>query len=48
LKTYYTPAVSSDSDPLAQRRTVGSKVAFVPKILQEKAMVRIETGATAL
>lgn len=48
LKSYVTPAVSSDSDPLAQRRKVGSKLAFVAKILQQNAMVRIETGATAL
>lgn len=48
MKVYATPAVASDSDPLAQRRKVGSKVAFAAKRLQENAMVRIETGATAL
>lgn len=48
LKSYVTPAVSSDSDPLAQRRRVGSKLAFATKILQDNSMIRIETGATAL
>lgn len=48
LKVYATPAVASDSDPLAQRRKVGAKIAFAAKRLQENAMVRIETGATAL
>jgi N4-gp56 family major capsid protein len=48
LKTYVTPATSTDSDPLAQRRKVGAKMAFAAKRLQENAMVRIETGATAL
>mgnify|MGYP007083431160 CR=1 FL=1 len=48
MRTYVTPAVSSDSDPLAQRRKVGAKVAFVAKRLQEDAMLRIETGATAI
>ena len=48
MQTYVTPAVASDSDPLAQRRKVGAKVAFAAKRLQESAMVRIESGATAL
>lgn len=48
LKSYVTPAVSSDSDPLAQRRKVGAKVAFGTQILQQNCMYRIETGATAL
>jgi len=48
LKTYVTPAVPSDSDPLAQRRKVGAKVAFAAKILQQAAMLRIETGVTAI
>lgn len=48
LQTYITPAVASDSDPLAQRRKVGSKVAFAAKRLQEGAMQRIETGVTAI
>lgn len=48
LRTYVTPAVSSDSDPLAQRRKVGAKLAFGTKRLQENAMIRIETGATAI
>lgn len=48
LKTFITPAVASDSDPLAQRRKVGAKVAFATKILQQASMIRIETGVTAL
>lgn len=48
LQTFITPAVASDSDPLAQRRKVGSKVAFAAKRLQEASMLRIETGVTAL
>lgn len=48
LQTYITPAVASDSDPLAQRRKVGAKVAFVAKRLQEASMIRLETGVTAL
>ena len=48
LQTYLTPATPSDSDPLAQRRKVGAKVAFGSIILQQDAMVRIETGVTAL
>jgi len=48
LRTYVTPAVSSDSDPLAQRRKVGAKIAFAAKRLQEDSMVRVETGATSL
>lgn len=46
MKTYVTPATPSDSDPLAQRRKVGAKVAFAAKRLQENCMLRIETGAT--
>lgn len=48
LQTYITPATPSDSDPLAQRRKVGAKVAFGSIILQQNAMIRIETGVTAL
>lgn len=46
LRTYVTPAVPSDSDPLAQRRKVGAKVAFGSIILQQDSMYRIETGVT--
>jgi N4-gp56 family major capsid protein len=48
LQVYSTSATPSDSDPLAQRRKVGAKVAFAAKRLQENSMVRIETGATAI
>lgn len=46
MQTYVTPAVASDSDPLAQRRKVGAKVAFGTIRLQEASMLRIETGVT--
>jgi len=48
LRTYVTPAATSDSDPLAQRRKVGAKIAFATKILQQNSMIRIETGATQI
>jgi N4-gp56 family major capsid protein len=48
MQTYITPATSSDSDPLAQRRKVGAKVAFGSRRLQEASMLRIETGVTSL
>jgi len=48
LKTYVTQAVPSDSDPIAQRRKVGAKIAFAAKILQQNSMIRVETGATSL
>ena len=46
LRTYLTPATASDSDPLAQRRKVGCKVAFWTIILQQDALVRIETASS--
>jgi N4-gp56 family major capsid protein len=46
LQTFITPRTASDSDPLAQRVKVGSKVAFVAKILQENAMLRIESATS--
>lgn len=48
LQVMYTPATASDSDPLAQRRKVGAKIAFGTSILQQDAMMRLETGATAI
>lgn len=48
LQTYISPARPSDSDPLAQRTKVGSKVAFATRILKQDSMERIETGVTAL
>ena len=44
----YSPLGASKSDPLAQRATVGAKVFFAAKRLQEDAMVRIESAATAV
>ena len=48
LQSYLVPATPSDSDPLAQRTKVSSKIAFAAVILEEDAMVRIETSATLL
>lgn len=48
LQTYISPAKPSDSDPLAQRTKVGSKVAFATTILEQSALIRIETGVTNL
>lgn len=44
----YSGREASKSDPLAQRATVGAKVFFAAKRLQEDAMVRIESAATAV
>lgn len=44
----YSPLGASKSDPLAQRATVGAKVFFAAKRLQEDALVRIESAATAV
>jgi N4-gp56 family major capsid protein len=44
----YSPLGASKSDPLAQRATVGAKVFFAAKRLQENALVRIESAATAV
>jgi len=46
MNVYFTPATPSDSDPLAQRRKVGAKVAFGTTILQQNGMLRIESAAT--
>ena len=42
-----TAKEGGSADPLEQRNTVGWKVMFTAKRLQELAMVRIETGVTA-
>lgn len=46
LQTYITPRAATDSDPLAQRRKVGCKVAFNSIILQQNSLVRIEGAST--
>ena len=46
LKAYKTPRTASDSDPLAQRVKVWSKVAFNTKILQAEALVIIESASS--
>lgn len=40
--------LGSGNDPLNQRATVGAKIDFAAKRLQENAMVRLETSATAV
>jgi N4-gp56 family major capsid protein len=47
-QVFITDMVPSDSDPAAQRRKVAAKCAFGVAILQQAAMVRIETGATSI
>jgi N4-gp56 family major capsid protein len=47
-QVFITPAGSSDSDPAAQRRKVAGKVAFGTVILEQNAIVRLESSATAL
>lgn len=47
LEAIYKP-LGDGNDPLKQRATVGSKIDFVSKRLQEDAMVRIESAATVV
>ena len=47
LETIYQ-GLGSGNDPLNQRATIGAKVDFVAKRLQENGMVRLETAATAV
>lgn len=47
LETIYKP-LGSGADPLNQVASVGAKVDFAAKRLQENAMVRLETAATSL
>jgi len=47
LEAIYQP-LGSGNDPLKQRATVGSKIDFAAKRLQEDSMVRLESAATAL
>lgn len=46
MRSYITPRTASDSDPLAQRVKVGSKIAFNSLVLQQDAIVRIESAAS--
>lgn len=49
MQTYYNPVGSAGSaDPLAQIATVGVKVSFGCKILDNDALVRIESAANAV
>lgn len=47
LETIYKP-LGSGADALNQVASVGAKIDFAAKRLQENAMVRLETAATAL
>ena len=47
LEAIYKP-LGAGNDPLKQRATVGSKIDFAAKRLQEDAMVRVESAATAI
>lgn len=46
LKTYITPRSATDSDPLAQRVKVGAKVSFNTKILQQDALLIVESASS--
>lgn len=48
LSNFYKPLGSGSSDPLNQRATIGTKVDFATVILEQNAMVRIESSATAV
>lgn len=48
LEAYVTPDVSSDSDPLKQRRKVGAKLAFNAIILDNDRMMRVECYSGAV
>lgn len=45
LQTFITPATSSDSDPLVQRRKVAWKFMFKPVICNDAYIVRIESAS---
>ena len=47
LENIYKP-LGSGQDPLNQRATVGAKVDFAAKRLQENAMIRLETARTSI
>lgn len=47
-QVFVTDMTPSDSDPAAQRCKISAKMAVAAILLQDSAMVRIETGATAL
>lgn len=46
MNTYVSPRKSSDSDPLAQRAKVGAKCAFNTIILQQDAVLRLESASS--
>jgi N4-gp56 family major capsid protein len=46
MNMYVTGGSATDSDPLAQRRKVGAKISFNSIILQQDALVRIESAST--
>ncbi len=48
MKTELAMPKATESDPLAQRATVGVKVLFATKLLQNDSVVRIESAATSI
>lgn len=49
METIFHPIGSAGSaDPLNQRATVGAKIAFAAKMLQQNALVRLESAATSV
>lgn len=49
METIFHPIGSAGgADPLNQRATVGAKIAFAAKMLQQGALVRLESAATAV
>ena len=49
METIFHPVGSAGSaDPLNQRATVGAKIAFAAKVLQQNAIVRLESAATSV
>ena len=49
METYFKPVGAAGSaDPLNQRATVGAKISFAAKILQNNALLRLESWATAV
>lgn len=48
VETLYSAPKATEADPLAQRATVGAKVLFATKLLQNDAIVRVESSASAV
>jgi len=49
METIFHPIGSGGTaDALNQRATVGAKIAFAAKMLQQNALVRLESAATSV